>query len=576
MRSPWSLALRAEDKTVRGTLVDDGEEDRVSGLQRLTLFLALAWVTLAPENVAAFSNAMEERPAGPSTATVFTHDAPFEARPAASVLEHLLDAFHTTEEAKIALKQLRGEQDALRTKLTTLTGELEVLARDRQQLQQQMSAAEAAEQARLEALRRELDAKLERELASAAQQLEQEFGEELARQVGGFDARQGGEIDKALEQELHLQERDLQQLSQEIQIQTGELRHRLSKLEVSPDVVAAMERSTSEALAKRSAELQVRRAQLRTEREARLGRQRSDFVARLRQQEVIERQRRLTVKEASLRQAMAELLQTTHAHETEGIERVQEAFERLGQRYGRLMNEQRLLQERIEGNSQAIASQVQRIAGLGDDEQTSLARLEAAFRKPDNTGLRTEALDWFGQVIGQLPPELATELGLLQQRLVVLAEQDRQLQEQQRVLRERQLAMEVSQEMETQRQQQLLKRQHEQEIIARKTDELLGKAKQFAERGRFDDALSVLSQAQGLNPPQISRVTAVRDDLIAARHAAQEQAKTAELERLFARAMEVFEQGQYEDAIALFERVIAQERGQGEQSVRFAAEGESP
>ena len=378
-----------------------------------------------------------------------------------------------------------------------------------------------------------------------------------------------------VEQEIHLQERDLQQLSQEIQVQTVELRNRLSRLEVSPDVVAAMERSTSEALAKRSAELQARRAQLRVERETRLSQQRNDFVARLKQQEAIERQRRLTVKEASLRQAMAELLHTTQAHETASVERAREAFQDATQRCAQVVNEQRLLQERIGGSNKAIESQVQRIAELAHEEQSSLSRLEEAFRTPNHAGLRTEALDWFGQIIGQLPSELATELGLLQQRLVVLTEQDRQLQEQQRVLRERQLAMEVSQEMETQRQQQVLRHQHEQEAIARKTDELLGKAKQFAERGRFDDALTILSQAQGLNPPQISRVTGVRDELIAARQTAQEQAKATELERMFARAMEVFQEGRYEDAIGLFERVIAQEHGQGSGTVRFA-EGESP
>lgn len=552
MRAPWLLAFRAAALMVL-----------------LPCGALMALSSGAPEELAPALHA------GPSSSPPSLRNAPPEARPVASVLERLLDLSRSTEQTRQELRQWRADQDGLRTKLTTLSGELEVLAQDRQELQQQVSAAEAAEAARLAAMRHELNAKLERELAGAAQQFEQEFMGELTREVREFESRQGGEIEKALDQEIRLQERELQQLSQEIQMQTSELRNRLARLEVRPEIVAEMERSTGEALAQRSAALQLRRTQMRAEREARLGQQRNDFVVRFKQQEAMERQRRLTVKEASLRQAMAELLHATHAHEAEGVQRVQHALEQLQQRYGRLSQEQRLLQERIAGISKAIEAHAQRMEGLAGEEQASLAQLEEAFRKPNNTGLRTEALDWFGQVIGQLPPALATELGLLQQRLAMLAEQEQQLQEQQRVLRERQLAMEVSQEMEAQRQQQVFRRQREQEAIARKTDELLEKAKQFAERGRFDDALYVLAQAQGLNPPQISRVTAVRDEMVAAQHAAQEQAKTAELERLFARAMEVFEQGRYEDAVVLFEHVIAQEHAQGEGSVRFA-EGESP
>ena len=143
--------------------------------------------------------------------------------------------------------------------------------------------------------------------------------------------------------------------------------------------------------------------------------------------------------------------------------------------------------------------------------------------------------------------------------------------EQRRVLRERQLAMQLSREMESKFHQAKRRQQRDQETRARKADELLGKVEQRATRGRYDDALQLIAQTQALPPPQMSRVAMLREQIVTAKDEATRQAQTAQIEQSFARAKEVFKQGRYEDAIGLFEKVIAQEAAQGgESSVQLA------
>jgi hypothetical protein len=68
-----------------------------------------------------------------------------------------------------------------------------------------------------------------------------------------------------------------------------------------------------------------------------------------------------------------------------------------------------------------------------------------------------------------------------------------------------------------------------------------------------------MAEAQALNPPQVSRVTMKREALLHDMERARREAKSAQLAQLFSRAMETFQRGAYQEAVVLFEQVIAQE-----------------
>ncbi|MBI3011358.1 MAG: hypothetical protein HYY58_02565 [Candidatus Omnitrophica bacterium] len=494
----------------------------------------------------------------------------------ATFLQRTIEAFHASTEASRIVKQLRADQDAFRTRLAAIAGELEVLGQDREQLQQELSDREAELEARLESLRKELEAKLDRELSEARRQMDQELEQDVSRQVQSFEARQRQEISEVLGQEVQLQERALQQLRRELELQTEGWRNLLERLEVKPELVNAAARSAEEALAKRASALETRRRQLQTEQEARLAQRSAEFMSRLKEQRAVERQRRLTVKEAALRHAMAELLQNTRLQAAGHLKRLQEMLEEVKGRYGEVAQERSSLRGRLEVLDKDLVAKAKHAEELETQQQTSVARLEQALLKSP-VASQDETLAWFGRVAGRLPPDLAGELGSLQQRLADLAQQARQLKEQQRALRERQLAMELSREMEAQRQEMHEKERRAQEARSRKADELLVKAKQLSQRGRFDEALRLVSEAHAINPPELSRVMEAREELLAAQAAARASAEAAELERLFARAMEAFQQGRYEDAIPLFERVITLEAAGSQGSgARAAEEGKTP
>ena len=498
-------------------------------------------------------------------------DVPQDVQSITPILRHVVAVFESSQAAQQRVKQLRIEQDAVKTKLTSVNGEFQVTGQQQEQLGQELRATEAEQQARLESLRKDLESRLEEELGLTRRQIADEQEGDFARRVETFESHQREAIGNALDQEFQLKARELQQLSQEIEAQTQELAGRLARLDASSDVANALQRSTSETLTNRRAELEARRAQLAPERDALLGKQRDEFTVQLKQQQVADQQRRLILKEASLRQAMAELLHKTDVDGGGRAAQLRQALDDVAGHLGQLTQQQAALNTRVEALGRELASNVHRLGELGADRQTSLSRLEEAFQKAPS-GLRPEALRWFGRTIQQsMPPELATDLGAIHQRLLVRAQQERQLAGQRRVLRERQLAMQLSQEMESEFHQAELRQQRDQEARARKADELLGKAEQLAGRGRYDDALQLIAQAQALPPPQMSRVAILREQIVTAKDEATRQAQTAQIEQSFARAMEVFKQGRYEDAIGLFEQVIAQEATQGgESSVQLA------
>lgn len=473
-------------------------------------------------------------------------------------LQHVVDVVNSSLESQRKLKAVRTEQDAVKTKLATVAGELQLIGQHRQQLADQLAAMERQQQERLGAMRKELETKLEQEMAQASQQIAQELERDFAQQVQAFDARYHEAIQQVLDQELQLKERELQQLSREIEVQTQDLLDRLNRLNATPELSKTLQQSTAQALAKRKTELELRRQQLTAERDALLTKQRTEFLNYIRQQQTVERQRRLTLKEANLRSAMAELLHKARQDDAARVQQIRQQLDAVTQRYHEAAQQEAVLKSRLGSLDQEAASSAQRLQVLEAERQSSLAKLEQAFRRSP-PGMDSDAIAWLGQAAQHVPAELATDLGLMQQRLTAVAEQERQLQEQRRVLRERQLALQLSQEMEAQYERMRLKQQQEQEARARRAEEFLAKARQLADRGKFDDALSFVAQAQAVNPPQLSQITAFREELLREQERAMREAQAAQIERTFARAKVVFEQGNYEEAVKLFEQVIEQE-----------------
>jgi len=510
----------------------------------------------------------------PASFWSFLTAAPPEARHVAPALQQVFKTYTASVAARQDMRQLRAEQDSMKGKLATVSGELKIQGEHRQQLEQELAALEREQQERLASLRQELEARLEAEIAQTRQQILDELQQEFTRQVQTFETRQRGAVDKALEQDLDLKEHELQQLSREIELQTQDLLDRLARLDTGPELASSLEQSMTEVLARRKAELEARRQALHAEREAYVTRARAQFAEELKQEQAAELSRRLTVKEATLRQSMAELLHQTRRQDTSRLQERHGTFEQVTRRSSELAQEQAALQARLEALDRDMAARLHQAESIEAERQVSLARLEQTFQKR-NPGLRVGSLSWLTQAIQQAPSELATELGLLQQRLVTQVRQEQQLEEQRRVLRERQLALQLAREMESRYQQIQLAEQRERDALSRRAEDLLAKADELAQQGRYDDALRLVAQAQALNPPQLSRVMMRREELLNGKERAHREAKAAQLEQLFARAMETFQQGAYEEAVALFEQVIVQEAAL-EGSAPVAAEQPTP
>ena len=442
-----------------------------------------------------------------------TNEVPPEARYVAPSLRQALKAYTDSVEIRHDMRQLRADEDGVKSKLATVSGELKILGEHRQQLEQEVAGLEREQQARLAARLQELEAQLQAEIAQTRQQIIDELQQVFTREVQTFETRQRGVVDKALDQELDLKERELAQLGREIELQTQDLLDRLARLEGSPELASSLERSMNDVLARRKAELEARRRELAAEREAYLTRARAEFVEELKAEQAAELSRRLTVKEAVLRQSMAELLHETRRQDTDRLEERRKTLEQVKSRSAALVQQQVSLQTRLEALDREMTAKVHRADSLEAERQVSLAKLEQAFQKP-NPGLRVESLAWLTQAIQQAPSELATELGLLQQRLVTKVRQEQQLDEQRRVLRERQLALQLAHEMEARYQRVQLAEQREREATAQKAEELLAKADALAGQGRFDHALQLVVQAEALNPPQLSRVMMKREALL--------------------------------------------------------------
>jgi len=496
-------------------------------------------------------------PASISPQSILTN-APPEARGFTPALRDVLKVYDAWVQTQRRVKQLRGERDGVKTGLVAMTGELDVVTQEQQQLEQHLQALQRERQERLAAIRKDLEAELQDQLAQARQQMTKELEQEFAQRIEAFAIRQRELIDRNLEQSIQLQENEVQQLTQEIQEQTSTLLDRLGRLEADSDIEQSLAASTQRAIARRKSELEARRQQLEAQRGDLVEARRGEFAAALKEQQSAELQSRLVLKEAGLRQSMAALLHKAYTQDATLVEQAEEKLQHVRDRRAQLTARQAELTTQLQTLDQELASTTKRAESLDAERQVELAALNQAFQKT-NPGVGADALSWFGRIIQQLPAELATELGLIQQRVREQALLQRQLEEQRRVLRERQLALQLSREMERRYLEAQQKQQRDEETKARKAQELLDRAKELAARGQFDQALTLVTQAQAINPPQASVVALVQDEIAAAQQKAARQAQIAQVERLFSSAMEAFNKGRYEDAIRLFEQVIAKE-----------------
>lgn len=496
--------------------------------------------------------------ASPDPSPSFLLTAPPEAQAIAPALRRVVQVVRASGELADAIKQVRATEDSVRSKLAATHGEIELLAQERQQLTGQLSVLEQAQQERLGTLRRGLETRMDAELAQARDQILQDHETDFAQEIQAFASRQQASFDEAIQKELELKERELTQLAQEVELETRGLVTRLSRLEVDEAVANSLQRSAEEALARRRVQLDAERTRLIAERNAQLTKQRDEFAVKIRQQQAAEVQRRLTLKEAGLRSAMAEILSKARLEETEKSGQVKRRLESLEERQEKLARQQGLLAARMEALTNELDAKVSQAKTLDGQRQASLARLEAIFHNP-TLATHQKALAWLGQTIPQLPPEISDEIQALQQRMTALAQKEHELEEQRRVLRERQQALQLARELELQYQRNRLREQQEREAKSRRAEELLDKASQFATRGAFDEALKVIAQAQTIGPPQMTKIRMMREEILAARAQAERNAQAAHLEHIFTRGMQAFETGNYEQAVALFEQVIAQE-----------------
>jgi len=470
-----------------------------------------------------------------------------------------LEAYQSVQQAEAALKQLRVERDAIKTELVAVNGTVQLVGEERQQAEAKLRAAEQQRQERVNAMRREFEVRLNEEIGKAREQITKEMEAQFAKQVQDFESRQQELIEESLTQELQLKEREIDSLSREIESLTNELRDRLARLHPDSELAQSMQRSIGETINQQRAQLQAKRQQLKVQRDDILAKRRAEYVDRLRKQQVAELQTRLMYKEATLRQAMADLLGKSQKREEDSYSQAKKTFDEVKQRHADITQRQALLATKLQAMEQQIAETGRRLEQHQASRGSSLAKLEQSFRKSSSMG--ADDLTWFGQVVKQSPPELASELGMIYQRLVLKAEQDRQVQEQQRMLRERELAMQVSHEMERRYQQEQAQRQRVAEAANRKFDEAMNRAKTLQHNGLYDEALRVLATIQTSNPSQANQIALMQQDLQSAKDEATRQAKASQVQRLYNDAMKSFQQGRYEEAVGLFERVIEADAG---------------
>ncbi len=480
---------------------------------------------------------------------------PQRAQESAPLLEEMRAAFEASAAAKQAARRSCLEQEHLKARLASIDSERETLARLRQELEEQLIELERRQQERRAAFERELEHGLERELAQIRQQLAEESGADTARVVQAFEVRERERLQQALEEELTQQERELERLSRDVPAQADRLLAQLGQLEAQPELSRSIAHSAHEALASRRAALETRRTRLAEEREGLLAPRRAELLARLKQEQDVESQRRLALQEVKLREAMNALLLKTRLEEMGRFEGVRQALRDAKGSFSQLALQQALLTSRLEAVEEDLGLQRQQIDGLEMRRQVALAGLAQSLRLSSAHG-PLATLTWFGKAIEPLPPELIEELGRLQQQVVAWAEEERRLQTQRRAEQQRQRALQIAGELTVQYDE--LRREQQREAQSRRleAEQCLAQARQRAGRAQFDQALGLIAQAEAL-APEWDEVALLRAQIVQVRERATRQARRAQAERMFTRGVKVFRQGDFEEAAQMFEQVLA-------------------
>ncbi|GEM_PF-2775698 len=511
--------------------------------------------SLAAEEPGAFS-------ASVSPPAVWTAHMPAAAQPLAEALQQALKIFGLWQDAQQHLQHLRNEHDLVRTELIAVAGGLQVIERDVTQTQEQVQARGRMRQTRFETLKTQLETELQQQLQQTRLDMSDELQRDCSRQVRAFEARQQELMMQGEGQESQLQEAQVQQLSQEIESQAKELVARLQQFELGSDVAKSVEESTTRLIHQRRQELETRRQQLETERNALLAKRRAEFSENLKAQQERELASRLVAKEAGLRQSMAMLLQQSYEQDAGALQQLESQLQRIQERQAELASRKSVLDARVQTLLRGIAEMNTNIDAIEAKRQATLVSIHQVFQQL-NPQPHDETLTWFDIAIQDAPSEMASELGLIRQRVVAQVEQVRQLQEQQRVLRERHVAMEAAQEMERRHLEVQRQRQRELEWKSRKADELIAGAKDAANHEQYARSLELLGQAQALQPPQAGAIVVLEEDYRAKQTQHEQAAQQSQVQDTFLKAMDAFNGGRYQDAIGLFEKVVTQESALG-------------
>jgi hypothetical protein len=469
-------------------------------------------------------------------------------------MSRLLELVQSIAERERAVGRLRSDVQELKTKLAAANADVESAVKHQQQLTEQRAAWQRQKQARLDGLRKEFEGRIAAELAQIRTQLAEEHERDLSIQMETFEARQREAFEQILQREILPKAQELERLKEEIGVQTRQLADRLGELEAGPDATRSLERSTTQALERRREQLEARRAQLASEHAARVAKERAAFMARVREEHAAEQEKRRRAKEAGLRADMAGQLKQAEAEEDRKVDPIDQGLKDAEARHRQLIQQQALLSVRVETTGQMLAASTRELEALNRERQPAVNRLEQELQVR-GAGLRPEVLSWLGRLVQRQPPEAATLLKPIQERLQLAAQQA----EQQRLARERELALRLARQAQQKMKETQEREEREQRAKSRRAEELLVQADRLASAGRFDEALDYVAEARSLEPAYLSKAGAVREEILTAKVRMMREVQTAELERIFLHAMQLFEQGRDEEAIVLFQQVIETE-----------------
>ena len=424
-------------------------------------------------------------------------------------VRRVIEAARAVHAARREVARLCTEQDRLHAKLAASDSARDTLMQRRDALRQQLAGFEQHRQSRMDALQHQLEQRLQDELARTRRQWSQQQAVERARRVNAFESRE----------------------------------------------LAALEDSLDE---QQRAESDPRRTQLRAEHDALAAQRRTAFLADLQRQQADEAQRRLTTKEASLRAAMAGVLQHMRQHREPGVDHMQQALEEAVAEAAAREPEHAALNSQWDVLAKELEGTQHRLQQVEAEQAAAFAQLERACRKP-GPEVSPERLAWLVQAAPYLPPDVADPFRPFLQQLTDTATQEQRLKEERRVQQERERALTLAREVEAQRQRDATRRQNEDEANARQANTVLAGARQLASRGKFEEALKQIGKAQAMHPPSSVNVARASEEIRAVQAQAARREEAERLEQLFSRAVTVFEQGHYDESIHLFEAVIAQE-----------------